>query len=251
MRFFFKKIKAIYIAFKTKRVLYTIYFNYKRLPFSQAKSLPIIFYKHAYATISGGGKIILSDNFIANKQKVHIGFPAYDFEYQCEKTHLNISHGTLTVNGKLEFRRGCIIDVKGDMECGNDVLFGPRCRIRVHNKTTLGNFIRIAHETQLFDSNFHFSEKIDEPGYYPISKPITIGSYCWIGNRSTLSPGVVLPDYTTVASNSLVNKNFSALSKYSTIGGVPAKFIREGYTRVWDTNREQEYHRKEFVWYKK
>ena len=244
----FDKIKSIFIAFKTKRVFYTLYFNYKYLPFDQAKLLPIVFYKHAYATILNGGKIVLSDEMLARKCKVYVGLPAYDFEYQCEKTHLNICGGTLNVNGKLEFRRGCIIDIRGEFLCGNDILFGPRCRIRIHNSVILRDYIRIAHETQLFDSNFHYSEKVDAPGYYPISKPIIIGSYCWIGNRSTLSPGVILPDYTIVASNSLVNKDFSSLAKYSTIGGIPAKFLREGYTRVWDTKRELEYHKREFVW---
>lgn len=243
-----QKIKALFITIKTKRVFYSIYFNYKHLPYHQAKQLPIIFYKHAYATISNNGKIIISDDMIINKRKVLIGTHSLDFEYQCEKTHLNVYEGTLYINGKLEFRRGCIIDIRGNMFCDDDVLFGPRCRIRVHNKLSLGNHIRIAHETQIFDSNFHFSEKIDAPGYYPISKPINIGSYCWIGNRTTISPGVILPDYTIVTSNSLVNKNFSSLTKYSTIGGVPAKFIRDGYARVWDTNRELEYHKREFIW---
>ena len=250
MKKLLNKVKAIFIAFKTKRVFYTIYFNYKYLPRHQAKYLPVIFYKHAYATISNGGKIILTDEMVMKKNKIKIGYPALDFEYQCEKTHLNICNGTLIVKGGLGFRRGCIIDIRGIMESGDSVLFGPRCRIRVHNKAIFGDYIRIAHETQLFDSNFHFSEKVTEPGFYPISKPIIIGSYCWIGNRTTLSPGVVLPNYTTVASNSLVNKDFSFLNAYSTIGGIPAKFLREGYTRVWDTNREQEYHRREFTWCK-
>jgi len=245
-----KKIKAIFIAFRTKRVFYTIYFNYKYLPKHQAKKMPIIFYKGAYATISEGGKIILSDEAVTAGKKIHIGMHTLDFEYQCEKTHLNIYSGTLQLKGSFSMRRGCIMDIRGNMECGDDVLFGPRCRVRVHNKASFGNYVRIAHETQVFDSNFHFSEKVDQPGYYPISKPITIGSYCWLGNRSTISPGVVLPDYTTVASNSLVNKDFSFLQKYSTIGGIPAKLLREGYARVWDTNREREYHRLEFKWYK-
>ena len=248
MKRIFSIIKAIFIKFKKQRVFYTIYFNYKHLPFNQAKLLPIIFYKNAYATISCNSKIILSEEMIKRNCKIHIGLHTLDFEYQCEKTHLNIFNGTLIVNGKLVFRRGCIIDIRGKMECGDDVLFGPLCRIRVHNNASFGNNIRIAHETQIFDSNFHYSEKVTEPGYKPISKPIHIGSYCWIGNRCTLNPGVILPDYTTVASNSLVNKNFSTLAKYSTIGGIPAKFLREGYTRVWDTNRELEYHKREFSW---
>lgn len=247
----FHKLKSIFISIKTKRVLYTIYFNYKYLPFYQAKFLPIIFYRHAYASISNDGKIILTDEMVKNKNKVHIGLSSMDFEYQCEKTHINISSGTLNVNGKLEFRRGCIVDIRGQMDCGNDVLFGPRCRIRVHNHVSLRNVIRIAHETQLFDSNFHFSERVDAPGYYPISKPIIIGSNCWIGNRCTISPGVILPNYTIVTSNSLVNKDFSSLANYSTIGGIPAKLLREGYTRVWDTNIELEYQKREFEWFKK
>lgn len=75
-----------------------------------------------------------------------------------------------------------------------------------------------------------------------------IGNYCWIGNRCTISPGTILPDYTTVTSNSVVNKDFSSLPAYPTIGGVPAKFIREGWTRVWDTAREQVYHKQLFPW---
>lgn len=91
-------------------------------------------------------------------------------------------------------------------------------------------------------------ENINAPGFYPISKPIKIGSHCWIGNRSTFNPGAIIPEYTTVASNSLVNKNFETLNPYSIIGGMPAKFLKEGYTRVWDTNREKEYHKREFKW---
>ena len=61
-------------------------------------------------------------------------------------------------------------------------------------------------------------------------------------------PGVILPSYTVVASNSLVNKDFSSLKPNSVIGGVPAKLIKEKYARVWDTDRELEYHMKEFKW---
>lgn len=245
----FKKIKNLFIILTTRRVLFSIFFNFKYLPFRQAKKCPIIFFKHAYGKITNGGRIILSNEVISKKKKIIIGFPAEDFEYQCEKTVLNIEYGTVYFNGRFCARRGVIMDIKGEAVFEDDVLFGPRCRIRIHNKGFLGNSIRIAHETQIFDTNFHFMEKVDSPGYYPISKPISIGSFSWIGNRSTISPGTVLPDYTIVASNSLVNKDFSILNPYSIIGGIPAKFIREGWTRVWDTEREFTYQKKEFPWY--
>jgi len=243
-----KIIKRIINTLKNRRVLYSIYFNYKYLPMHQAKHLPIIFYKNAYAKISHGGKIILSDDMIARKCKVYIGVPVLDFEYQCEKTFISIYYGTLIIDGKFEMRRGACINVKGNLKCGHDVLFGPRSRVRVYNEIILGNHVRIAHETQIFDTNFHYMEKIENPGFIPISKPVYIGSYCWIGNRSTLNLGTILPDYTIVASNSLVNKDFSSLNPYSIIGGIPAKFLKEGYTRVWDMKKECEYQQQEFEW---
>ena len=239
----------LYVLFKIKRVFYTIWFNFKYLPFAQAKKMPIMFYKHSHAKMDKGARIEFSKDFDFSKHKVNIGFSANDFEYQCERTSLNVV-GTVIFGGKFEARRGCILDFRGITIFGDDVLFGPRCRCRIYNEAIFGHHLRIAHETQIFDSNLHFSEKVDAPGYYPISRPIKIGNYCWIGNRSTISPGCVLPDYTIVASNSLVNKDFSSLDMYSTIGGIPAKFLRSGYTRVWDTNREKEYHKREFKWIK-
>ena len=250
MNFIFKKIKAVCIAFKTKRVLYTIYFNYKYLPFNQAKYLPIIFYKNSYATISNGGKIILANEMLREKKKVKIGYPTFDFEYQCEKTHLNINSGTLYINGGLEFRRGCIIDIRGIASFGDKVRFAPRCRLRIHNAISCGNDVAFSHETQVFDTNFHYMEPEDSQGFYPISKKVVIGTRCWISNRCTVAPGAVLPNNTVVASYSLVNKDFSSLSPNSLIGGIPAKLIKEKYARVWDTKRELEYHKREFSWLK-
>lgn len=244
-----KKIKKIYVILTTKRVLYSIVFNIRYLPFYQAKRFPIIFYKHAYGKMSNNGKIVLSDEIINKGKKIIIGFPAEDFEYQCEKTVLNIEYGTVFFNGDFCARRGVIIDIKGKAIFEDGVLFGPRCRIRIHNKGYFGHNIRVAHETQIFDTNFHFIEKVDIPGYYPISKPISIGNFSWVGNRCTVGPGTILPDYTIVASNSLVNKDFSSLNPYSVIGGMPAKFIREGWIRVWNAKREFEYQKKEFPWY--
>lgn len=249
--FLVRKLVNVIKVLRTKRLFYSVWFNFKYLPCWQAKKMPIVFYRHAYATVSRGGRIMLSEDVIKNKKKIYFGMPALDFEYQCEKTHVNVEGGTVYFNGRFEARRGVIMDIKGEAIFEDGVLFGPRCRVRIHNKGYFGRYIRVAHETQVFDSNFHFMERVDAPGYYPISRPVSIGSYCWIGNRCTVGPGTILPDYTTVASNSLVGKDFSKLNPYSIIGGIPAKLIREGWTRVWDTKREFEYQKREFAWYRK
>lgn len=231
--------------------MYTIWFNFKYFPYTQAKKLPIVFYKGAYATISNGGRIVLTDDFWKNNRKVYIGLPTLDFEYQCEKTHLNILGGTLKFYGRFEACRGTLMDIRGVANIGDGVRFAPRCRIRIHNQITIGNDVGFSHESQVFDTNFHYMEKVAAEGFYPISRPITIGSHVWVCNRCTICPGVEIPDYTVVASNSLVNKNFSHLHPNSLIGGIPAKLLKEGIARVWDYSREFEYHKREFEWYRK
>lgn len=70
---------------------------------------------------------------------------------------------------------------------------------------------------------------------HPMTKPIHLGQYCWIGNRSTLMPGTVLPDRIIVASNSLLNKNYvvRGVQPYSILGGMPAAVIKEGVERIY------------------
>lgn len=243
-----KNLWARIVDSRKKRVLYTLYFNFKHFPFHQAKRLPVIFYKGAYATIRDGGRIVLTKAFWKNRGKVYVGTPTMDFEYQCERTYLNISNGYVEFNGTADFRRGNMVEVKGVCVFGNDVVFGPRCRTRVHNQLNIGDVVRIAHETQIFDSNFHYVEDVENPGFRPISRPVSIGSNVWICNRSTVQSGAILPAQVIVASNSLVNKNYSNLHPNSLIGGSPAKLIKEGISRVWDTKRELEYHKQEFGW---
>ena len=236
---------------RKKRILYTLWFNFKHFSFHQAKTLPIVFFKGAYAAVCDGGKIVLTEPFWENKGKVYIGVPTMDFEYQCEKTYLNITSGRIEFTGKFEARRGTLMEIRGVAIMGANVRFAPRCRLRVHNSIEIGDNVGFSHESQVFDTNFHYTEPVGKEGFYPISSPIRIGSHVWVCNRCTLMPGTIIPDYTIVASNSLVNKDFSKLRHNSLIGGVPAKLIKEGVARVWDTKREFEYHKREFEWYRK
>ena len=69
---------------------------------------------------------------------------------------------------------------------------------------------------------------------------MVIGNNVWIGNRCTINKGTVLPDFCVVASGSYVNKDFSEYGEKATIGGMPAKYIRSGYRRLFDRKKQQE-----------
>lgn len=56
------------------------------------------------------------------------------------------------------------------------------------------------------------------------SKPVTIGSYCFIGTNCVLLMGSKLPDYSVLGANSLLNVYLR--ESYYLYGGVPAKKIK-------------------------
>lgn len=246
----FRRLYNLILFYLTKtNFIYTIYFNFKYLPYNQAKYFPIIIYPKTRISINNKGKIVLGD--VYNKKtskKLHIGYTDDDFGYGCEKTSIKII-GTLFVKGKLLVLPGVKLDVRGILEIGDDVLIAARTRVSAYNKIEIGDGSRIAHESQIFDSNFHYIVDVNNRKYKPMSKPIYIGCYCWIGNRCTINSGSYLPDYTIVASNSLVNKDFHDISKYTLLGGTPCKVIKEGIIRVFDPFLEMEYKKREFDWY--
>lgn len=141
----------------------------------------------------------------------------------------------------MDIFRGAVIEVCGKLDVGENVAFISLVRCRCFNIIKIGTGTRISHESQIFDTNFHYLEDINTGEHSPVSKPIIIGDFCWIGNRATISLGSVLPNHTIVASNSLVNKDLSDIGQYTLLAGTPCKIVRQNVTRVWETNLEYEY----------
>ena len=73
-----------------------------------------------------------------------------------------------------------------------------------------------------------------------ISNSIDIGDYCWICNRTTIMPGTKIPNRTIVVSNSLLSKDYTSMYHEDGImlGGCPAKFIKKGVYRIYNTEIE-------------
>ena len=51
-------------------------------------------------------------------------------------------------------------------------------------------------------------------------------------------PGTVTPNYCVVASNSVVNKDYTPLGNNILLGGIPAKLIKKNYSRDWEGEKE-------------
>jgi putative colanic acid biosynthesis acetyltransferase WcaF len=55
------------------------------------------------------------------------------------------------------------------------------------------------------------------------TKPIRIGSACWVATAATILPGVTIGDGAIVAAGAVVTKD---VEPWTVVGGNPAKFIK-------------------------
>lgn len=146
-------------------------------------------------------------------------------------TYLSID-GIIVLDGNKQFiGNGCKLSIYNGatLTLGNHIFINNHTKIVCKYAISIGAYTRISWESQIMDSNFHYM--VSEDGLVKKKDGnIHIGSYCWIGNRVTVQKGTVLNDYSIVASNSLVNKDFSTID-YGTFGGVPAKLLTTKYSR--------------------
>ncbi len=221
-------------------IIKTLYINFRMLPLKKAIKLPIfIYYRTELVNISGKIKI---------NGKVRPGMFAFDdFNREIFGSHhwhrIEI-RGQIELNGIVRFGIGSSLFVDKDAKIvfGDNIIVGGKTKVICVNHIKFGNNIRIAFETQIIDTNFHFLRNVNDSSVENCSKPIIIGNNNWIGNRCSLMHGTETPDFTTVSSYSLLNKTYlSKFESYSVIGGIPVKLLKSGYERVFDFDEESEY----------
>jgi acetyltransferase-like isoleucine patch superfamily enzyme len=154
-----------------------------------------------------------------------------------------INKGSLYLGSNISIYCGfcCTITKTGKLYLGNNTKFGSNSKIVCMKEITVCDFTRFAFECLIFDTNFHYIENIEEKNHNQIAKNITINKFCWIGSRTIINSGTILPSNTIVASSSLLNKDYSVLiQENSLLAGIPAKFIKTGVRRIWNTDLENE-----------
>lgn len=214
----------------------TIYFNFKMLPFKQAIKLPIIFMnKTRFINLSGVVKI----NGPIKRGMISIG--SYHSEMITPLINTIDLKGEMVFNGAIQIGCGCLLRAEKNalIQFGKKNIIGANTKIFSEKFIDIGDYTRIAWETQLFDTNFHYLLNTKDSSIIQKAGNIILGNYNWIGNRSSIMKGTITPDYTIVASNSFCNKDYTKeITSESIIGGTPAKLIAKNIIRVF--NKQQE-----------
>ena len=210
----------------------TLYFNFRKFPFDVAIKLPLIFYgKVKFQSIRG--EIIIN----APIKRAMIGFGE---PYEMNTVSIGLAEimieGKIIFNGKVQFGKHNFLYVKEGavLEMGNKSSIGSRGKIICTESITFGNYARIGSESQVIDTNFHEMINTETNEVYKMTMPIVIGNYNFISNRVTLLSKTKTPNYCTIASNTLCNKDYTVLGENVLIGGIPAQLLNKNIKRNWE-----------------
>lgn len=232
----YRKIKKEMAFFFSVNWIKTIYFNFKMLPFNQANKLPFYFYgKVCFSNLSG--KVIIE----APIKKAMIGFGQ-----KFEITTIPKGVAKVCIFGKLVFKGYAhigndyllYVDENSYCEFGDMSCLGSNVKVICREKIIIGDWTAIGYESQIVDTNSHYMLNTYTGEHYKKTEPILLGKYNSISNRVSIKNKTTTPDNCVVASNSLLNKDYTGLGEKILIGGIPAKLLRNNFARDWEGEKE-------------
>jgi acetyltransferase-like isoleucine patch superfamily enzyme len=222
-------------------IIKTLIFNLRTMPFKVAIKFPVLLYGKVDLYLLKGD--VEFQNCKIVKGMIKMGM---------NKEFLGIHKGAsliilrekskLIFQGPSEFSSNFLVRTgKGaKLTIGEATFFGSTVKLVCIYEITIGKGSRIAFESQVIDSDFHYTYNLDRQEVKPREKAIHIGQYNWIGNRTTISKGATTNPFTIVTSASILNKNYTKLEdKFVVLGGQPAKQISKNIRRIYPLDIEE------------
>lgn len=222
----------------------TLYFNFKVFPFKTAIKFPVLLGKRVQLIGLYKNCISFRDGLVPNFGIVELGitrFPISPTKGGYTMVRL-FSKSRIVFGSNVKIHSGCsiIASLGGIIEFGDNNLINQNSRIYSSCHIKFGNCFRCGWECQVLDSDFHFVYDEEKMRVLNNRKNIIFGDYCWIANRVSVTKGARLPDYSIVASNSLLNGDFGSLkTKGNCFVGSPAKLKRSGLYRIYNEKIEK------------
>jgi len=204
----------------------SIYVNFRLLPFRDAIGLPIIVSSKTKLH-SLRGEVKLSKKRLGI---IRIGFgnvPIVD--YSNERTILNIE-GTIYFHGKCKIGKASKISVGKNaiLELGENFIISAKSTIICSKKITIGANCMFAWDSLIMDTDQHSIYDMQE-SIINEDKEITIGDKVWLGTRSIILKGSIIPNNSIIAGNTLITQKH--YKEKTIIAGNPPRVIKEDV--VW------------------
>lgn len=221
----------------------TIYFNFRTMPFRTAIKFPVFIYGRVHL-FGLNGKVCFENTPIKRGMvKIGINGDSFNLFNHSGFVQLSSANSILIFEGPCRVSLNAILRVcAGELRLGEFTRIGTDSKIICNGgKVKIGSFTGITFGCVVMNSGFHYFYDEIKHGYHNRTKNIEIGSYNWIGNRSTISGGCKTKDYSIICSNSLLNKDYTQIEgEHVLLGGIPARLLKVGMKRVFSPQCELE-----------
>src|SRR5690606_13870355 len=106
--------------------------------------------------------------------------------------------GECVFSNKVGFQQGSTIRIgrQGNLSFYDNISIGPNCRFICFDELTVFENVRFGWEILVMDTDFHHTYNFIKNEVSQITKPIIIHRNCWIGVRTIIYKGTILPKYT-------------------------------------------------------
>lgn len=226
----------------------TIRLNLFYLPFKQGKKIPILLFKaKLYVLNQGVVKLCVSDDNIKfGMIKLGVNYAKNVFVNTGIQIDLR-SSGSLIFHGSGIMGNGSNIVTRhnGTIEFGRDFRVSGNFSCCSFEHISIGSNLSCSWGVSIYDTDFHETINPDTGNANTMTQPVIIGNNCWLCQKCTLLKGAKIPDWTTVGALAMVNRDFSKISAYTVLAGIPAKVVSRKLRRTdqaaiaqfenWDT----------------
>ena len=189
----------------------TIYFNFRYLPWKQALHFPFwISSRTSLRQVKG--RVELKGPLETGMIRIGYGNIGI-FDHKRSRSIWEV-RGTVVFDGKAEIGHGSKISVgpEGTLFFGKNFALTAESTIVAYKKVVFGDDCLLSWDILIMDTDYHAIRNSRSEVLNPPS-PVIIGNSVWIGCRSLILKGTVIPDGAIIAANSLVNKELTGVNQ--------------------------------------
>jgi maltose O-acetyltransferase len=106
------------------------------------------------------------------------------------------------------------------VKIGEDSIIGDHTFLDGRAPLTVGSHVDIASQVLIYNSE----HDVNAEDFHPVTQPVEIGDYVFIGPRAIILPGVKIERGAIVAAGAVVTKD---VPPFAIVAGVPARIIGE------------------------
>lgn len=139
--------------------------------------------------------------------------------------------GVVELCGKVSFGHGAklIVGPKGTLSLAPNISGSAENTIICFNRVSIGKEAALGWYSMIMDNDFHSVEDTVSGIVSPSSAEILIGDRCWLGTKSMVMKGAVIPNGCILAAGSTATKKYH--TENTLLAGIPAAEKKANITK--------------------